>query len=121
MPFIANNEELRTFDPERNLELVTAGGGPGFSKFILRGPGFEHHFSGHTVSRRVEGVDPSLPAAVSKVLIWKIFLLRPIPGRSEEETRELIVEALTAFKGVHGYPAGQTIEVDFGPHRKLDF
>ena len=60
MPFIANNEELRTFDPERNLELVTAGGGPGFSKFILRGPGFEHHFSGHTVSRRVEGVDPSL-------------------------------------------------------------
>ena len=117
MAFIANEKELRTIDSERDLELVTAGGGPGYSNFILRAGGSQVFFSGHPVSRPVEGVDSSLPAAISKVLIWKVFnQFEPLPGRSRDESRELITEALTAFKGVHGYPAGQAVEVDFNPH-----
>ena len=114
MAFIANNEEKRTFDSGRGLELVSAGGGPGYRNFVLRGPDFQVRFSGHTESVPIEGVDQSQHASVSKILVWHIFNhLLPIPGRSIEETREVIAEALTAFKGVHGYPAGQAVRVEF--------
>ena len=114
MAFIASNEEKRTFDSERELELVSAGGGRGYRNFVLRGPNFEVGFSGHTESVPVEGVNQSQHAAASKILVWHIFnQLLPIPGRSIEETREMITEALTAFKGVHGYPAGQAVRVNF--------
>jgi len=115
MSFVADNDAKRTFDPERDLELVTNGGGSdGGRNFILKGPGFQLGFSGMVDSAPIAGVDPGLPAPISKILIWKVFNQPlPIPGRSMEETRQIITEALTAFKGVHGYPAGQEVDVQF--------
>ena len=115
MTFISINEEKRTFDAERGFELLTNGGGnEGSRHFILRGPGFQLHFSGLTRSAAIEGVDPRLHASVSKTLIWHVYNQPlPIPGQSMEETRQVITEALTAFKGVHGYPAGQAVSVEF--------
>lgn len=114
MAFVANNTEKRTYDAERDFELITNGGSSESRNFILRGPGFEVEFSGITESTPIEGVDQSLYAPLCKILIWKVFnLLQPIPGRSMEETREIISEALTAFIGVHGYPAGQDVIVRF--------
>jgi hypothetical protein len=114
LPFFANNAEKRTYDPEQGIELFTNGGSSSSRHFILRGPGFDLQFSGHTASHPNEGVDQDLHAAISKTLIWKVYNLPlPLPGRSMEETREIITEALTAFKGVHGYPSGQAVAVRF--------
>ena len=113
--FTADVAQKRTFDDVRGYELLPAGGGPEHKNFILSGPAFHYRFSGSIGSEPVPGVDQSLHASLSKVLIWYVFnMSKLVQGWTIDETRQLITEALTAYKAAHGYPEGQAVRVVFG-------
>lgn len=97
MAFVADSSRLRTYDPDRGLELFWQGGSSdGTRRFELVGPNGsvsfaaeEEWFDGDasTVLWRVRGVDRLSPW-------WP-----------------LVVEALMAHKRVHGLPADLRYEV----------
>jgi hypothetical protein len=113
--FIAYEAEHRTFDAERGIELVSTGGGPEYKSFLLQAPASQLKFQGSIDSEPVPGVDQFLHAALSKVLIWYVFSVSGhIEGLTTDETRQVITEALTAYKAANGYPQGQAVRVIFG-------
>ncbi|HEY6813951.1 MAG TPA: hypothetical protein VI168_00295 [Croceibacterium sp.] len=108
MPFVADNKARRTFDDERGLELVCRYGRETVD-FAIRGPGLALDFPAVLRSKPLAGADSALPPAERKILVWLVLNL----ANRDEQTRGMVAQALDAFKGVHGFPAGQRVEVEF--------
>ncbi len=113
MVFLANNETRQTIDVERHFELVPSGGSSdGDRYFEIRGKQIAVRFTGYIVT----------PTAydASTLACDFIWIVNAVVCRPEQRTavKEIIVEALRAYKFAHGYPKNQRAGVIFGDDQK---
>lgn len=115
MTFIADPVALRTFDPDRAIELFTDGGGPdGESRYkLVRSDGAVVRFSTQWDQSRSDewlGRNPS----ARKPAVYFVARTRGVfRDQTPAETDAIILEAMTAFKGIHGRPIDSDVAVFF--------
>ena len=115
MAFVADPAELRTIDVDRGLELLTSGGGSdGNRRFkIVRTDGAEVGFSTSWFPDQELRWRHDHPSAMNPT----VHFVDPWRGRFRDQTRqetdEVIREALTAFKDMHGLPVNSEVIVKF--------
>ena len=113
MAFVADNKALRTYDPERGLELKTAGGGSdGHRSFVIHRIGDPNDvLVGITAYLEVRSpTDEELrvyPEA-KDLGVWVILRGRHLKGYSQEDSKAIIREAMLAFRAIHGAPLDGT-------------
>lgn len=113
MTFVADAKELRTWDPERAIELKHIGGGSaGSHYFRLEFPNVSYEFAADTTFEH----DPLFEEGDSRPrnrIVWHVrWHGVPVPGCDLKQTETIICEALTAYKGVHGTPERQSVRVE---------
>ena len=115
MAFLADPAELRTIDIDRGLELFTNGGGSdGNRRFkIVRTDGAEVGFSTSWFSDRERQWRHDHPSAMNPTVHFVDPRRGQFGDQTRQETDEVIREALTAFKDVHGLPANSQVIVKF--------
>lgn len=115
MTFIADHKAMRTYDPVRGLELVSDGGGSDRSRrFIFRRIDNPDEVLGgvntyQEVRRPTDEEELSHPEA-REVCVWVIYGGwaggAQLKGYSLEESKEIIREAMLAYRDAHGSPVG---------------
>ncbi|HEX8225888.1 MAG TPA: hypothetical protein VF605_18945 [Allosphingosinicella sp.] len=115
MTFISDHERRKTFDPERDLELVYERAMSDGTEFMaLIGPTGAFHFTMTTTFEpAAAGAASAKPVIVRHVPFRGPFHGGCLNGHSVEETKALIVEALEAFKGIYGLHPDETVRVIF--------
>lgn len=116
MTFVADAKALRTWDPERAIELKRIGGGSeGSYYFRLELPNSGYEFAADTTFEP----DPLFEEGDSRPrsrIVWRVrWHGVPIPGHDAEQTEAIIREALTAYRGGHGTPERQSVRVELEP------
>ncbi|WP_161633942.1 hypothetical protein [Sphingobium sp. C100] len=109
MAFSANNEARQTVDPQRHLELVPSGGSSdGDRYFEIRGEQIAGRFAAYIAT-------PTANDALKQTcdFIWIVNSVS-CPPEQRSTFKEVIVEALLAYKFAHGYPQDQSAGVIFG-------
>ncbi len=136
MAWIADPKALRTYDPERGLELHKVGGGSdGSCDFVIHRIGRPNEsstwfikagsrifelsdpddvlagFSAYMRARKATEDERSINPDIREFITWKVASgFGPtgwiIKGYSLEESKEIIREAMLAYRYVHGEPAG---------------
>lgn len=113
MSFISDHAQMKTFDAERNLELKrerTMSDGTVFMELVA--PEGSLHF---TMTTTFESATPAESGSAKPIIVRHVnFRNIPLQGFTVEETKELIVEALQAFKGIYGLHPDETVRVIFG-------
>ncbi|WEK00991.1 MAG: hypothetical protein P0Y59_04650 [Candidatus Sphingomonas phytovorans] len=113
MTFIADNAALRTYDPDRGIELHLIGGGSsGISYFKLIQHNVEIQFSAH-MEAQANGAFVHDKEEIPNIIVWVVHKNRGILESGVTETDAIIREAMKAYKGSHGIPARQLVEVVF--------
>ena len=115
MAFLANTAALRTVDIERGLELLTDGGGSdGNRRFkIVRTDGAEVRFSTSWRPDQELQWRQDHPSAINPTVHFVDPWKGQFPDQTRRETDELIREALTAFRDIHGLPTNSEVIVEF--------
>lgn len=115
MTFVADPVALRTVDIDRGIELFTAGNSPeGESRFrLVRSDGAVVHFSTQWDPVRSNEWRTENPTARKPAVHFVGRVRRVFPNQSPAETDAIILEAMTAFKGIHGRPVDSDVAVFF--------
>lgn len=116
MAWIADPKALRTYDPERGLELRRVGGGSdGSLRFAVHSigkpdevlAGFSVHGKARYATEEEKSVNPDLQGIYTREIRTG---LGPtgwiIKGYSLEESKKVIREAMLAYRDAHGAPVG---------------
>jgi hypothetical protein len=101
MTFIADNDALRTYDPERGYELFKLGGGSGGDlRFKINGPEGSVTFWAERRSRSMTEEEAARhpQSRHKKVGIWRVSVVLD----EDSPWRRIIDEAMTAYQFVHG-------------------
>jgi hypothetical protein len=110
MTFISDPSSLRTWDPDRGIELKfdkVMSDGTIFMRLVKADATF--HFTMQTTHEaRVGGSEK--PLIVRHVR----YPQRPLGGFSIEETADVIRESLESFKGIYGKHPDERVRVDLG-------
>ena len=115
MAFVADPAKLRTIDIDRGLELLTNGGGSdGNRRFrIVRTDGAEVSFSTSWFPDEERQWRHDHPSAMNPTVHFVDLWRGQFQDQNRQETDEVIREALTAFKDMHGLPANSEVIVKF--------
>jgi len=115
MAFVADPAKLRTIDIDRGLELLTNGGGSdGNRRFrIVRTDGAEVSFSTSWFPDEERQWRHDHPSAMNPTVHFVDLWRGQFQDQNRQETDEVIREALTAFKDIHGLPANSEVIVKF--------
>lgn len=116
MSFISDGE--RTWDPERGIELILVRRGFEFSDFKLESSvgclSFEGEWSAYHIPEK-DWKDATDNPAINTIIDWHILLNFCFPGMNEEQTRELVRQAMKSYGkdyglgSVRGYPPHDVI------------
>lgn len=111
MSFISDGK--RTWDPERGIELTLVRRGFEFQDFKLESPAgyllFEGEWSAYD-SPEKDWKDATDNPNINTIIDWHILLNFCFPGMDEEQTRDLVREAMKSYGtnygsgSVRGYP-----------------
>ena len=108
MAFLAHNKARQTVDSQRHLELVPAGSSSeGDRYFEIRGERIAGRFAAYIAT-------PTANDALRQAcdFIWIVNSVS-CPPEQRSTFKEVIVEALLAYKFAHGYPQDQSAGVMF--------
>lgn len=102
MTFISDG--TRTWDPDRGLELKNIGGLQ-VETLEISGPEghvrFEAEWSAYHVDQD-QWINGSENQAINTIIQWDINIHFPIPGYSNEETLDILREAMKSYETVYG-------------------
>ena len=115
MAFVADPTELRTIDIDRGLELLTNGGASdGNRRFkIVRTDGAEVSFSTSWFPDQERQWRLDHPSTTNPTVHFVDPWRGQFRDQTRQETDQVIREALTAFKDIHGLPANSEVVVRF--------
>jgi hypothetical protein len=118
MSFRTNHEERRTWDPERGIELISlrATRDRRFH-FELRSDHSTYKFAARAVEDPSEA-ESILPS--ERTIVWRVYWRGTVPGLDLRQTAEIITEAMTSFRFIHGLPIGGAVRVEFSPSMNVE-
>lgn len=109
MTFVSDPTRLRTWDPDRSIELKydkRMSGGTTFMRLLKADQTF--HFTMQTA------YEPGANALEKPLIVRRVpYPQAPLAGFSIEETANIIRDALKAFKGIYGKHPDEQVRVDF--------
>jgi hypothetical protein len=95
----------RTWNPERGIELVRIRGGREFHQFKLESPAGHLFFEAESSAYKIPAKlwrDASQNPAINTIIDWHVLLNDCFPDMDEEQTRELIREAMKSYEWLFG-------------------
>jgi hypothetical protein len=109
MTFISDSSSLRTWDPDRGIELKFDKAMSDGTMFMrLLNAGATLHFTMQTTH------EPPVGGSEKPLIVRRVrYPQRPLADFSIEETANVIRESLASFKGVHGLHPDEHVRVDF--------
>ncbi len=124
MAWIADPKALRTYDPERGLELRGVGGGSdGAHDFVIHRIGESDEvlagFTAYMDSRKATIEERAADPSVEACTIWEIRAgFGPkgwfLKGYGRDESKRIIREAMLAYRALHGQ-GGRATSYDVKP------
>ena len=114
MTFVSDNKALRTYDPERGIELKDDGGGSdGSLDFLFHRIGepdkIVGRFSVYGETRPATDEERSTYPEAKSFCLWVVYNRGPVDGHDDEQSKAIIREAMLAYRGVHGAPVGTNV------------